>query len=126
MHFENEKLDPIEADKEFEITLRGMLVQDESRNISENIQWGIQRKFEKSEIFMKYKNFMGICLHAAIAERLIGEEWIKSVLGERVCDNGFNNESVIRSTVKTIPVCENGITICCKDGLHISVKINRQ
>jgi site-specific DNA recombinase len=32
MHFENEKLDSIEADKEFEITLRGMLAQDESRN----------------------------------------------------------------------------------------------
>lgn len=59
MHFENEKLDSIEADKEFEITLRGMLAQDESRNISENIQWGIQRKFEKGEIFTKYKNFMG-------------------------------------------------------------------
>ena len=59
MHFENEKLDSIEADKEFEITLRGMLAQDESRNISENIQWGIQRKFEKGEIYTKYKNFMG-------------------------------------------------------------------
>ena len=59
MHFENEKLDSNEADKEFEITLRGMLAQDESRNISENIQWGIQRKFEKGEIHTKYKNFMG-------------------------------------------------------------------
>jgi site-specific DNA recombinase len=59
MHFENEKLDSIEADKEFEITLRGMLAQDESRNISENIKWGIQRKFEKGEIYTKYKNFMG-------------------------------------------------------------------
>jgi len=36
-----------------------MLVQDESRNISENIQWGIQRKFEKGKIYTKYKNFMG-------------------------------------------------------------------
>jgi site-specific DNA recombinase len=59
MHFENEKLDSIEVDKEFEITLRGMLAQDESRNISKNIQWGIQRKFEKGEIYTKYKNFMG-------------------------------------------------------------------
>jgi site-specific DNA recombinase len=59
MYFENEKLDSVEADKEFEITLRGMLTQDESRNISENIKWGIQRKFEKGEIFTKYKNFMG-------------------------------------------------------------------
>lgn len=59
MHFENEKLDSIKADKEFEITLRGMLAQDESRNTSENIKWGIQRKFEKGEIYTKYKNFMG-------------------------------------------------------------------
>ena len=59
MHFENEKLDSIEADKEFEITLRGMLAQDESRNTSENIQWGFQRKFEKGDIFTKYKCFMG-------------------------------------------------------------------
>ena len=46
-------------DKEFEITLRGMLAQGESQNISENIQWGIQRKFEKGEIYKNYKNFMG-------------------------------------------------------------------
>jgi len=59
MHFENEKLDSIETDKEFEITLRGMLAQDESRNTSENIQWGFQRKFEKGDIFTKYKSFMG-------------------------------------------------------------------
>jgi site-specific DNA recombinase len=59
MHFENEKLDSINVDKEFEITLRGMLAQDESRNTSENIQWGFQRKFEKGDILTKYKNFMG-------------------------------------------------------------------
>ncbi|OPX42369.1 recombinase [Ruminiclostridium hungatei] len=59
MHFENEKLDSINVEKEFEITLKGMLAQDESRNTSENIQWGFQRKFEKGDIFTKYKNFMG-------------------------------------------------------------------
>ncbi len=59
MHFENENLYSINTDKEFEITLRGMLAQDESRNTSENIQWGFQRKFEKGDIFTKYKNFMG-------------------------------------------------------------------
>ncbi len=59
MYFENEKLDLINVDKEFEITLRGMLAQDESRNTTENIQWGFQRKFEKGDIFTKYKNFMG-------------------------------------------------------------------
>lgn len=59
MHFENENLDSIKQDKEFEITLRSMLAQDESRNISENIKWGFQRKFEKGDVFKKYKNFMG-------------------------------------------------------------------
>ena len=59
MHFENENLDSIKQEKEFEITLRSMLAQDESRNIGENIQWGFQRKFEKGDIFKKYKNFMG-------------------------------------------------------------------
>ena len=59
MHFENENLDSIKLEKELEITLRSMLAQDESKNTSENIQWGFQRKFEKGDIFTKYKNFMG-------------------------------------------------------------------
>ncbi|WP_313559366.1 recombinase family protein [Ruminiclostridium cellobioparum] len=59
MHFENENLDSVREDKEFEITLGVMLAQDESRNTSENIQWGFQRRFEKGEVFTKYKNFMG-------------------------------------------------------------------
>lgn len=59
MHFENENLDSIRLDKELEITLRSMLAQEESKNISENIRWGFQRKFEKGDIFTKYKNFMG-------------------------------------------------------------------
>lgn len=54
MHFESENLDSIKQDKGFEITLRSMLAQDESRNISENIQWGTTtiQKMLKNE---KYK-----------------------------------------------------------------------
>lgn len=59
MHFENENLDSININNEYEITLRGMLAQDESRNKSEDIQWGLQRKFEKGDIYTKYKSFMG-------------------------------------------------------------------
>jgi len=59
MHFENENLDSIKLENELEITLRSMLAQEESNNTSENIQWGFQRKFEKGDIFTKYKNFMG-------------------------------------------------------------------
>jgi len=59
MYFENENLNSIEDEAEFEITLSGILAQEESRNLSENIQWGYQRKFENGDIFTKYKNFMG-------------------------------------------------------------------
>ena len=59
MHFETENLDSIKLENELEITLRSMLAQEESKNTSENIQWGFQRKFEKGDIFTKYKNFMG-------------------------------------------------------------------
>ena len=59
MHFETENLDSIKLENELEITLRSMLAQEESKNTSENIQWGFQRKFEKGDIFTEYKNFMG-------------------------------------------------------------------
>ncbi len=60
MHFETEKLDSIKLENELEITLRSMLAQEESKNTSENIKrGGFRRKFEKGDIFTKYKNFMG-------------------------------------------------------------------
>ncbi len=59
MYFENENLNSIEDEAEFAITLSGILAQEESRNLSENIQWSYQRKFENGDIFTKYKNFMG-------------------------------------------------------------------
>lgn len=59
MYFENENLNSIEDEAEFAIALSGILAQEESRNLSENIQWGYQRKFENGDIFTKYKNFMG-------------------------------------------------------------------
>lgn len=59
MHFETENLDSIKLENELEITLRGVLAQEESKNTSENTKWGFRRKFERGEVFTKYKNFMG-------------------------------------------------------------------
>lgn len=59
MYFEKENLNSIEDEAEFAITISGILAQEESRNMSENIQCGYQRKFEKGDIFTKYKNFVG-------------------------------------------------------------------
>ena len=43
---------------EMAITLSGAMGQEESRNLSENIQWGIKRKLEEG-LFSSYKHFMG-------------------------------------------------------------------
>lgn len=58
MHFDNENLDSISLVAEGYITLAGAVAQEESRNMSENMQWSITRKFEQG-IFGNYKSFMG-------------------------------------------------------------------
>ncbi len=47
MHFETENLDSIKLENELEITLRSMLAQEESKNTSENIQWGFNVSLKK-------------------------------------------------------------------------------
>ena len=59
MFFENENLKLLDQQTEFVLTVISAVAQEESRNISENIKWGYQRKFERGEIQTKYKNFMG-------------------------------------------------------------------
>ncbi len=59
MFFENENLKLSDQQTEFVLTVISAVAQEESRNISENIKWGYQRKFERGEIQTKYKNFMG-------------------------------------------------------------------
>ena len=54
MYFEIENVNSFDPDAEAAITLSGAMGQEESRNLSENIQWGIQRK-----LFSSYKHFMG-------------------------------------------------------------------
>ena len=58
MYFEIENVNLFDPDAEAAITLSGAMGQEESRNLSENIQWGIKRKFEEG-LFSSYKHFMG-------------------------------------------------------------------
>ena len=58
MYFEIENVNSFDPDAEAAITLSGAMGQEESRNLSENIQWGIKRKFEEV-LFSSYKHFMG-------------------------------------------------------------------
>ena len=85
MYFEIENVNSFDPDAEAAITLSGALGQEESRNLSENIQWGIKRKFEEG-LFSSYKHFMGyrcvdgelvIVPEQAIIVRLIFELYLK-------------------------------------------------
>ncbi len=50
MYFEIENVNSFDPDAEVAITLSGAMGQEESRNLSENIQWGIQRKYFSGDI----------------------------------------------------------------------------
>jgi site-specific DNA recombinase len=52
IYFEKENLNLLETEKEIDIAFNGVLAQEESRNLSENVQWGYKRKFERGDDFV--------------------------------------------------------------------------
>ena len=52
IYFEKEDLNSLKDEKEIDIAFNGVFAQEESRNLSENIQWGCQRKFESGDDFV--------------------------------------------------------------------------
>ena len=57
--FEKENIKISEQKGEVLMSVISAFVQEESRNTSENIKWGFKRKFERGDIFKKYKRFYG-------------------------------------------------------------------
>ena len=57
--FEKEGINTLEGTGEILITILSSLAQEESRNISENIRWGVMRKFEKGKVIVNCTKFMG-------------------------------------------------------------------
>lgn len=57
--FEKENVNTMDSTGELLITILSSLAQEESRNISENVTWGIVRKFEKGKVIVNEKKFMG-------------------------------------------------------------------
>ena len=64
---------------EMAITLSGAMGQEESRNLSENIQWGIKRKFEEG-LFSSYKHFMGKGYKTVTGKKLWSANVIQQML----------------------------------------------
>lgn len=59
VYFEKEDIDTLDAKGEFLITLMSSLAEEESRSISENVKWGIRKRFADGKYSMPYKQFLG-------------------------------------------------------------------
>lgn len=59
LFFEVERLSSFDPKSEMMLSIMASLAQEESRNLSENIKWGIARKMEKGEFTLPYSRFLG-------------------------------------------------------------------
>lgn len=59
IYFEKENIWTLDAKGELLITIMSSLAQEESRSISENVRWGIKKRFADGHVFMPYPNFLG-------------------------------------------------------------------
>ncbi len=59
VYFEKENIFTLDSKGELLITIMSSLAQEESRSISENVKWGVRRRFEDGKVSMPYKHFLG-------------------------------------------------------------------
>lgn len=59
VYFEKENLISTDAHVEQMITIYTALVQEEVKNMSENITWGFEKRFAKGEVLNNLKHFYG-------------------------------------------------------------------
>ena len=59
IYFEKENIDTLDATGELILTILSALAQDESRSISDNIRWSIQRKFQRGEPMVDLSRMLG-------------------------------------------------------------------
>ena len=59
IYFEKENIDTLDSKCELILTILSSLAQDESRSISENAKWGVQKRFQQGKAFFPTANFLG-------------------------------------------------------------------
>ena len=57
--FEKENISSMDAQSELIFTIMSSIAQEESRSISENVRWGIQRRMESGRVYIPYSSFLG-------------------------------------------------------------------
>lgn len=59
VYFQKEKINTLESDSEFILTLMSSFAHEESRSISENVTWGKRKLFADGKVCVPYSSFMG-------------------------------------------------------------------
>lgn len=59
VYFQRENINTLTSEGEFLITLMASLAEEESRSISENVKWGIRKRFSEGKYGMNYSTFLG-------------------------------------------------------------------
>ena len=57
--FEKENIYTLDSKGELLITIMSSLAQEESRSLSENVTWGMRKRFSDGKVSMPYKRFLG-------------------------------------------------------------------
>ena len=59
VYFEEQNIYTLDGKGEVLLTIMSSIAQEESRNISENVTWGMRKRFAEGKVTMPYKQFMG-------------------------------------------------------------------
>ena len=59
VYFEKEQIFTLDTKGELLITIMSSLAQEESRSISENVTWGMRKRFADGKVSLPYKHFLG-------------------------------------------------------------------
>ncbi len=74
VYFEKEAIWTLDSKGEFLITLMSSLAQEESRSISENVQWGQRKRFADGKSSLAYSRFLGYDKGPNKYEMVVNEE----------------------------------------------------
>ena len=74
VYFEKENIYTLDSKGELLITIMSSLAQEESRSISENVTWGMRKRFADGKVSMPYKRFMGYRKGADGLPEIVEEE----------------------------------------------------
>lgn len=59
VRFEDQNINTLTQDGELMLTVLSAFAEEESRSVSENIRWRVRKKFEKGELIINTKRFLG-------------------------------------------------------------------